>query len=742
MINKRLIVVVALMCSYCLFAIDPGDVDVFIGSVEPGHATPAAVSPFGMVQAGPDTSLTERRFDPGKAHCSGYDYRDEWVWRFSQTHIEGTGCVSFGDFGLLPYVDGFDGRNRPARLLKDTETAEPGRYAVILKEGNARIGVEIVARPRSAVYRFVFPKDKAAKLLVDLDWGLLDPSEDDCFGKKVFSSTSEFPTEKTMLGGHRVKCWNEYEMHFAMDFSSPVVGRSRLRDADGLRGEIHELDFGILNDGVLEVRLGLSYTSPRAAEKNMLEETGGIPFCDVCDAARNEWRKVLSVVSLDPGTPSDVLKNFSAAFYRAHFQPNLISDVDQDPRYSTFSLWDTFRAAHPLYTILDELQVSDFVNSLLDQYDRQGYLPIWSLGGRENHCMIGHHAVPVIVDAYLKGVKGVNWTRAYAAVRESLTQNHKAKGDGTWGLLKEDWDILDKYGYYPFDLMRGEYKGRPVKGESVSRVLECAYDDACAVRFARGLGHAADAEFFGRRSANWKNVFDPSVGFMRGKDSKGKWREPFSPWDVGAGPWRENDFCEGNSWQYTWHVMQDPDGLIAALGGREKFVAKLESLFGARPLSDADGASYDVSGLIGQYAHGNEPSHHVIYFFTLAGRNDLAAKYVRKVFETQYQPRPDGLCGNDDCGQMAAWYVFSALGFYPFDPCGGEYIIGAPQVPKVTLSFVDNKIFTMTARNLSKENKYVKSVMLNGKKISDWKIHHADIVKGGELVFEMMSRRE
>ena len=729
------IAVSAMAMAFGAFA--ASDVNIFIGSVEPGHVTPAATFPFGMVQAGPDTSPVPDRFVPGKAHTSGYDYGDGWLWRFSQLHVSGTGCSAFGDFGLLPIAGEFEGDRLPAKLLKASECAEPGYYAVTLEELGLKVPVEVASLAHGAIYRIRFPQGQRARLLLDLDWGLCAPSEDDCFGKKVFWSKCEFPTANRILGGRKAKIWNDYEAYFAMELSQPVVARRQLRQADGLRGDVYLLDFGLLTEGTLEIRLGLSFSSAAAAAANMSAELVHSSFGDVRHQAAQGWQQLLSRIELDPSTPTDVASNFRAAMYRLLMQPNDLSDVGKPPAYSTLSLWDTFRAAHPLYTIVAPERIAGFVNSMLDQYDRQGYLPIWALGLGENHCMIGHHAVPVIVDAYLKGVKGVDWHRAFAAIRDSLTVNHRNVGDGTWGLMKEDWDILDKYGYYPFDLMRGQYRDMKVRGESVSRLLECAYDDACAARLAKGLGLSQDADFFSRRSANWKNVFDAKSGFMRGKDSKGNWREPFNPWALGAGPWRDNDFCEGNSWQYTWHVMQDPEGLIAAMGGKENFVRRLESLFTARALSAADGASYDVSGLIGQYAHGNEPSHHVIYFFTLAGRNDLAAKYVRKVFDTQYRPCPDGLTGNDDCGQMAAWYIFSALGFYPFDPCGGEYVIGAPQLPAAKLHLPGGKTFTMRANGFSRENLFVKSVSLNGKPLKSLKLRHSDIMSGGELVFEL-----
>ncbi|MBR2939978.1 MAG: glycoside hydrolase family 92 protein, partial [Kiritimatiellae bacterium] len=407
--------------------------------------------------------------------------------------------------------------------------------------------------------------------------------------------------------------------------------------------------------------------------------------------------------------------------------PNNIADAGHKPFYSTLSTWDTFRAAHPLYTILVPEKAAEFVDSMLEQGRRTGYLPIWTLWGRDNQCMIGTHSIPVIVDAYLKGFKG-DWPSAYAQIKETLTKRHE-------GRYKERWDLLDRHGYYPYDVIRNE---------SVSRTLECAYDDWCAAQMAERLGERgtgngerdeslkADAKYFLKRSGSWRNVFDPSLGLMRSKDSKGNWRDPFDPSAVGYGP--GYDFTEGNSYQYTWHVMQNPDGLVAAMGGREAFVKRLDGLF-ERP-EVVKGEVFDVTGLIGQYVHGNEPSHHVIYFYTLVGERDKAARRVRDVFDKFYLPKPDGLCGNDDCGQMSAWYVFSALGFYPFNPCGGTYVLGAPQIPKATIELAGGKTLTVVANNLSVENKYVKSVTFNGKPL-DKTIEHADLMSGGELVFEM-----
>ena len=723
------------------------DVDVFIGTAGVGHTTPAASVPFGFVQAGPDTSATADSFAGNWDHCAGYRHEDGFVWRFSQTHLFGTGCPSLGDIAVMPFVDGFDPVARAAEKLAETEGGAPGFYALSIREDGATIRCEVAALPHAAVYRFTFPQGRTARLLVDLDWGISPVGRGDCWGKYVFKSVFE-PADvpvRGLRGGRKVWMWNGYETHFAMDFSSAATAMRTLRTGDGLRGEIRELTFGGLPGGVLEVRIGLSAGSAAAAARNLAAEASGKTFEAVRAEGAAAWKGLLGRIELSPDTPADVRANFESALYRTMVQPNDLGDVGGRPAYSTFSLWDTFRAAHPLYTVLVPERVPGMVESMLDQCDRQGYLPIWALGGDENHCQVGHHAVPVVVDAYLKGLLPSGQAeRAYRAVRQSLTVNHKAINDGTWGLTKEDWDVLDRYGYYPYDKLTGVYRGDVVKGESVSRTLECAYDDACAARFAAALGKADDARFFGRRAGYWKNVYDASVGYVRGRDSKGNWREPFSPYAMGAGPWRDNDFCEGNSHQFTWHVMHDPAGLVELLGGKVRAGERLDELFSARATDHAvDGDDTNCTGCIGQYAHGNEPSHHVAYMYAYTDRPWRTADIVREVFDRLYRPAPDGLCGNDDCGQMAAWYVFSALGFYPLDPCGGEYVLGAPQVPMAQVKVGgegERRTFRVFAKGLSKANKYVKSVTLNGKPVADRKIRHADIVKGGELVFEMCEK--
>ena len=716
-------------------------VDPFIGSEGLGHVWPAAAAPFGLVQAGPDTAVEATGFRHNSLHHGGYQHSDEWVSRFSQTRLSGTGCASGGDFGLLPYCHAPTNGVFVERMEKSSERASPGFYSVRLASG---IMCEIAALAHTVAYRFTYPEGSPRKLLVDLDSVIGKQIEDHgefagVFAARVESCSFDLPDSQTCLMSRKVRAWVEYEPKCAMVFSLPVLSHRKIVAKQGLHGEKWELDFGP-SDGVpLELRLGLSLMSTDAARANLKAEMPVFGFADIVARAADGWQCILARIELGETTSEDVRRIFYTSVYRLCLQPNGIGDVGVED-YSTFSLWDTFRAAHPLYTILAPERVDGFVRSFLRVYQRNGYLPIWGIWGTDNHCMIGHHAVPVIVDAYLKGFRGFDIELAWKAIDDSLTRTHRSVNDGTWGMLKEDWPLIDRYGYLPFDAMTGESRGRKVVGESVSRLLECAYDDACAARFAQALGKQEKAEFFLHRSGNWRNVLDPETGYVRGRDRKGNWRTPFDPKRCGHCWFQDNDFTEGNAIQYTWHVMQDPEGLIAALGGRERALERLIALFEAESKAYGENNAHDVSGLVGQYAHGNEPSHHIAYFFTLLGRPDLAGQYLRRIFETQYGTAADGLNGNEDCGQMSAWYLFTALGFYPLDPCGGDYVIGAPQVPKVALHLTNGKTFTMTANNLTKENKYVKAVSFNGKPITDWKVSHAVIMNGGELVFEMAAK--
>ena len=741
---RRMTLVLALLASSTTYSAP----DLFIGTQGLGHVSPAAAWPFGMVQAGPDTSPRADRYVGDWKHTCGYQHDDPYLCRFSQCRFYGIGCGTGGLLGLLPGTAPFATNDavNAVRMIKSGETARPGYYAVRIESG---VFCEMSALAHTAAYRFSFPEEATARLLVDADWGIFGFESDDAddqasFGRKVYDGAIRLTTHDTAFAHLRQLQWNDIECWAKIVFSHPVKSKRRLNAPAIGQGEIWEYDFGAVPGGVLEVRLGLSTRSVLGAERNLAAEMPVFDFDGVRTKAAAEWARRLSVVTLDPSTPEPTKTIFESAFYRTMIHPSDLGDVGEHA-YSNLSLWDIFRACSPLQTITAPDVTAGTMRSMVEIYEKQGYLPILHAFGGENHCMVGHHAVPIIVDAYLKGIGGFDAGRAYEAVKDSLTRMHVKGGEGTWGLLKEDWDLLDRYGYYPFDLLseegRDTYHGRKVRGESVSRLLECAYDDACAARFAAALGRKDDAAFFVKRAQNWRNVYDASVGFMRGKDSKGRWREPFDPKSCGAGPWAENDFTEGNAWQYTWHVMHDIPGLVAAMGGKTAFGAKLQSLFGQTDEVYGTSFTHDVSGLIGQYAHGNEPSHHVAYLFRFSDRPEKTDEYVNRICRELYRATPDGCCGNDDSGQMAAWYVFSALGFYPVDACGGEYVIGCPQVPLAQVKAGgEGRTFKILAKGFSNENKSVKSVALNGKPIADWKIRHADIMKGGVLEFEMGAR--
>ena len=695
-------------------------VDPFIGCAYNGHCFAAACVPFGMVQAGPDTGNTWWDY------CSGYRFADTNIIGFSQTHLSGTGCGDLGDVRVMPVKRGLGGLTGLA-YAKSEEVAEPGYYAVTLKD--AAVRVEIAAAKHSAIYRFNPLDGETPRLFVDLQYGILNWG-DKTGVNRVISCDVRKDGDRRIVGTVKTRMWVTRTFHFAMEFDRPIAGWEDCPNRDEReKGRRFVLSFANGEKIPLGMKFGISASSVAAAKGNLALEIPGWNFSAVRTAARNAWNGIFSRMVAE-GTESQ-LRTFYTSLYHLFIQPNDIADVGEEPFYSTFSYWDTFRAAHPLYTIIAPDKVDGFVNSTLRQADRQGYMPVWTLWGKDNHCMIGNHSIPVVVDAYLKGFRSFDAEKAYAMIRKSLVENVP-------GRAFNRADTWAKYGYFPFDV---------VKYESVSRTLEHAYDDWCAARFAEALGKKEDAAFFAGRANNWTNVFDRSVGFARGRDSKGNWREPFSPFKLNVGDRGEGpkDFTEGNSWQYTWHVMQDPEGLMAAMGGRDRFLKNLDGLFSQPEQVEGMGFALDATGLVGQYAHGNEPSHHTAYLFTLAGRPDRTADVVREVCDRFYRPEPEGLCGNDDCGQMSAWYLFSAMGFYPVNPCGGDYVIGAPQVPRVQVKVKGEgerwNEFTVIAHGLSKENKYVKSVTLNGKPFAGHVLKHAQIIAGGELVFEMTNSR-
>ena len=687
-------------------------VDPFIGTEGTANCFPNACVPFGIVQNGPCSGTYEWKY------CGGYHFEDRKLYGFVQDGISGTGCADNGDLLIQP----FSGRpeDDEFRALKGEETASPGFYSV--RYPKSGITARGTCAEHTAFWNFAFDRTEDAHLMLDLQWGHTTRRD---FAHRIKACEVEFPDDHTMTGHLRITQWVARDLYFCIRFNRAVKSRKIASRSKGLGDRyVFDVAFAPGTGRNLDVKIALSANSVAAAKANMASEIPHWHFAEASEAAEAKWHSFFSRMKVR-GTFEEK-RNFYTAMWHLGIAPNNVADVGEKPFYSTLSYWDTFRAAHPLFTILTPERVTDMVNSSLRYYDANGFMPIWALWGKDNMCMIGTHSIPVAVDAYLKGFTGVDWERLYQASKRTVTTE-------TPGRVKGNFDLIDRYGYYPCDIIRGE---------SVSRLLECAYDDWCLAKLAEGLGHADDAAYFLKRSENWRNVFDKSLGLVRGKRSDGSWRTPFNPAEFGHGAENDNDFTEGNSWQYTWHVMQNPLGLIDAFGSRERFVRQLDKLFTINDELVGGGKRHDISGLIGQYVHGNEPSHHVVYFYPFAGEPRKTAEKVREVCDRFYRNGPYGLSGNDDCGQMSAWYLFSVMGFYPFNPCGGDYVIGAPQLPEVQVKVRGEgeqwRTFTVVAKGLSKENKYVKSVTLNGKPLDGFILKHTDVMRGGELVFEMV----
>lgn len=694
-------------------------VNPFIGAAANGHTFPGACRPFSMIQTSPVTGAV------GWQYCSEYVYSDSIIWGFTQTHLNGTGCMDLGDILVMP-VTGTTVRawdDYRSKFSKDSEKATPGYYTVFLDRPGVK--AELTSTVHTALHRYTYEVADSASLLIDLQHG---PAwNDKQYHSQVSMCEVNWEDDSTLTGHVKNKVWVDQDYYFVMKFSSPVVKSVELPMAETEKGKRLVASFSLQPGEQLMMKVALSTTGVEGARKNMEAEVPAWDFEGIRKEAHQEWNSYLSRIEVE-GT-SDELLNFYTSFYHTLIQPNQISDVDGlycnaadsvvmatgGKFYSTFSLWDTYRAAHPFYTLMVPEKVDGFVNSLLDQAEVQGYLPIWGLWGKENFCMIGNHGVAVVAEAYAKGFRGFDAERAFKLLKETQTVSHP---------LKSHWENYTKYGYFPTDL---------TESESVSSTLESVYDDYAVAVMAKAMGKEKEAAYFDKRASFYKNLFDTQTQFMRPKKADGSWKSPFNPSQVGHAESVGGDYTEGNAWQYTWHVQHDVPGLIDLFGGNEAFLTKLDSLFTVK----LETTQADVTGLIGQYAHGNEPSHHVTYLYTLAGKPQRTQELVRQIFDTQYHPEPNGLCGNDDCGQMSAWYMFSAMGFYPVNPVSGQYVFGAPQMPKFVLHLPDGKTFTIIAEGLSAEHKYIDSIVLNGKPYTENYISHEDILKGGTLVYTM-----
>jgi len=700
---KRLCLILLIAAS-CARVDYTSRVNVFAGTSGTGHCHPCAALPFGAIQAGPQTG------NYGWDYCGGYQWNDTIIQGFSQNRIDGTGSSELGDLLIMPFTGDAAREDYTSRFSKESEQAEPGYYSCTLTDFG--ITAEMTCTPHVALHRYRSADGKAIKLM-------FDPQSAQIGGlqrmyQRVVDCSVDYSDSSKVTGYTHSKAWNDRVIYYELSFNRPynTVAQLPLRDsAEKLHRAV--LDFGESSEPLM-VKASISIESVEGAHGNIVSELPGWDFDAVRRSAKEVWNEHLGRIEIK-GT-AEQKRIFYTAMYHLMLHPNNIADAGEKPFYSTLSLWDTFRAAHPMFTIVAPEIVSDVVNSFMRYYHNQGFLPIWTLGGTDNFGMIGNHSVPVIVDAYQKGFEGFDPDTLYAAIRRSLTEDH----------IKYDWSAYDSCGYFPYDV---------TLVESVSRTLECGFDDWCAARMAHALGHEEDAAFFEKRSGYWRNLFDPETHLMRARNSAGEWETPFDPFRVAH--WKTGGaYTEGNAWQYTWHVLQDIPGLMEAMGGREVFVAKLDSLF-AISGNLGDGETVDVSGLVGQYAHGNEPSHHVIYLYSLAGERDKAADLIREVWTSQYKDGPEGLSGNDDCGQMSAWYIFSAMGFYPVNPACGEYVIGAPQLEQMKIHLPGGKAFTVKAKDISDTNHRVASVALNGEPLQGASISHEAIMNGGTLEFTM-----
>lgn len=624
----------AMACAFGAFGDLAEHIDPMIGTIGTGHAFPGPCRPFGMVQPSPDTGNGSWKY------CSGYSGEDRVIRRFSQTHLNGTGQAGLGDIGLLPFVGGTlpDVSRLCAPFKKENERAVLGKYEVVLDDG---VRVEIAAGCRLAHYRITFPEKAKGNVLLDFPYGLY--RQEDYLPLLTTSCCVECVSASRLEGANHSEVFAPRDIFYVVDFDSEPSRIYELPRQPDNKGPRYVAEFSA--GGAVEVKIALSSRSLAGARKNFKDEAS-MGFDRRVKETVKEWNGYLSRICFD-GRTDDEKKSLATALYHLFIQPNIISDVDEKPRYSTFSLWDTFRDAHPLYEKLVPELVVPFVESLLDHYDRWGYLPRWELWGRETNCMIGSHAVPVIVSAYRNGFRGFDVEKAYAAVKATLT-NEERPGAGKVYPRRTEWAVYDQYGYFPFDF---------VQRESVSRTLECSFDDFCAFQFAHALGKTRDAAFFERRSWNFTNLFDRATLCFRGRDSQGRWREPFDPANTMATP----DYTEGSALQYSWHILHRPEWLVAEMGGPKAFETRLDAFF-AGTLYPESPRKYtqDITGLIGDYAHGNEPCHHIPRLYELIGKTDKARSVVGRILSEFYKPEANGLCGNDDCGQMSAWYLREA----------------------------------------------------------------------------------
>jgi len=718
-------------------------VDPFIGTDYHGHTFPGAALPGGMVQLGPDTGIF------GWDWCSGYHYSDNSIMGFSHLHRSGMGAADWGDILFMPTIGELKikpgSKENPdegyrSRFSHKEETASPGNYSVYLKDYNIKANLTVTER--AGYHQYIFPKSNDSHIVIDLGHGIGDKTTNAGVNIVSDSEVEGFRTSSGFVKNQTVYFYAKFNKPFKSSGTwneKDVKARSK-KDSGSAIGAF--INYSTTENETVEVKVGISYTSVEQAKLNVTKEIPNWNFDQIKKNAQEKWEKALSVIEVEANEKSKKnLTVFYTALYHSLLFPGIFSDVDGTYRgldnsihkatnftyRSDFSLWDTFRAEMPLLALVQPDRTEDVINTMIVQYEQGGWLPTpQQFGNTYTNDMIGDHPISAILDAYRKGVRGFDAEKAYQAAKKNAMEtppaDHPSKG--RVGLA----DYM-KYGYLPYDKIR----------ESVSKTLEYAYDDWCLAQMAKELGKTNDYQFFSKRALNYRNLFDASTGFARPKNSDGKWLTPFDPTVIGK--FQDRHYTEGNAWQYTWFVPHDVQGLINIEGGNEKFISKLDSLFIVDPSSVKAEKVLDVTGLIGQYAHGNEPSHHTSYLYNYAGAPWKTQEYVRKIMAELYTANPDGLSGNEDMGQMSAWYVLSAMGFYPVAPGQNTWVIGSPIFDKVVLHLGNSPSntyeFTIETKNNSPENKYIQSVKLNGKSLNNTWFDHEVLKHPGKLTFQM-----
>lgn len=720
-------------------------VNPFIGTLGEGHTYPGATVPHGMIQLSPDTDI--KHFSKSFAWCAGYQYSDSSIIGFSHTHFSGTGHSDMGDVLVMPGTGKINfsqgSKENPdngyrSRFSHKEEHAEPGYYQVMLKD--YKINCELSTSMHTGFHKYTFPESDQAYVIMDLVSSIYN------YKDKVLWSEIRIENDSTITGYRQTKGWAaNRHVYFAMRFSKSFKDYILVNEEEmeykgfgfkGYKRENHPsiegkklkaaFNFSTNKNEVLMVKVSISGVDIKGALNNLEKDIQHWNFEQTRKEAKTAWQKELNKIQIKAAQKEKEI--FYTSMYHSLLAPTIYMDIDRRYRgidqsihfardfdhYSTWSLWDTYRALHPLLTILQPDKVGDMVNSMLAHQEQSVHkiLPVWAFHANETWCMIGYHAVPVIADAMLKNIKGFNYNQAYDACIASATNKNYA------GL-----NHYMNYGYVPIDL----------EHEGASKTLEYAYDDFCIYQLSKKLNRLKEIELFKERALSFENCFDPKSRFMRAKNSKGLFRVPFDPLYAQYG----GDYTEGNAWQYSWYVPHDPEKLISLMGGKEAFIQRLDSLFVIQADEEKFKHVEDIAGLIGQYAHGNEPSQHIAYLYNYAGAAWKTQEKIDQIMQNLFNNTPDGICGNEDCGQMSAWYIFSSMGFYPVSPGTNEYVIGKPCLEEARIRLENGKEFKMIAKNLSAKNKYISKMTLNGKTYYKSYIRHEDIINGGELVFEM-----